>query len=108
MVTHLNSPQKEAALIVERLQKYFKPYVQARYTILVVNNTYGHSYNFFFNVLRPQQLTRSIPLRRITTYHLEYLEELIKYIHSLTALTITFKKFGTARWPSNLKRITFN
>ncbi|WP_281165654.1 hypothetical protein [Liquorilactobacillus sicerae] len=101
VATHLNNSDFEAQIIKQRLKSYFTPHVKARYEILVVDDAFAHSYNFFFNIYRPSKLPHSIPLRRITLYHLEFLEDIVTNIQTEYKFSFVFRNFGKQRWPSN-------
>ncbi|KRM89529.1 hypothetical protein [Liquorilactobacillus vini] len=104
--THLNNSDFEAQIIKQRLKLYFTPYIKARYEILVVNDIFAHSYNFFFNIYRPLKLPHSIPLRRITFYRLEFLENVVANIRTEYKFSFVFRNFGKQRWPSNFTLIS--
>ncbi|KRM91083.1 hypothetical protein FC80_GL001079 [Liquorilactobacillus cacaonum DSM 21116] len=106
MEIHSNNAKKEADYIFEQTKKHFKPHVRARYYILVVNDRFDSSYNFFFNIFKPRQLSRSIPMRRLMNQTLEYLEEVIGFLRQKTTLTFIFILFEDQRWPSNNKLIS--
>ncbi|WP_010077755.1 hypothetical protein [Liquorilactobacillus mali] len=104
---HLNNSVQEAHYILKQVKKYFKPGIKARYYILVVNDRFDHTFNFFFNIFKPKHFSRSIPLHRIKCYSLDYLENLIKELQQETQLTINFVLFENQRWPSTNQLISY-
>lgn len=104
---HLNNSVQEAQYVLKQVNKYFKPGIRARYYILVVNDRFDHTFNFFFNVFKSRQFSRSIPLHRIKHYNLEYLEHIVKNLQKETQLTINFVLFENQRWPSTNKLISY-
>lgn len=106
VVMHSNNSDFEAKIILERLQQHFKPHTPARYAILIVDDPFERSYNFFFNIYRPPQLPHSIPLRRITIYDLEFLEAIVGKIRQKYGFTFIFRNFKQQRWPSNFQLIS--
>lgn len=106
VVMHSNNSDFEAKIIIERLHQYFKPHTLARYTILIVDDPFEHSYNFFFNIYRTPQLPHSIPLRRIKIYDLEFLEAVVVKIRQNYGFTFIFRNFKRQRWPSNFQLIS--
>ncbi|MFT8606515.1 MAG: acetyl-CoA carboxylase [Liquorilactobacillus ghanensis] len=105
----LNNSQKshnEARLISRRITQYFKPHIKARYQILVVNNKFDQTFNFFFELQQPPQLPHSFPLHRVTHYDLAYLEEIIKQLQSEYGFTFTFRNFTGLFWPNAQQAIS--
>jgi len=90
---------KESALILARLQPLFTAQWHCQYRIDVVNNQYGHAFNFFLDIRRPKHRERSIPLHSLRTTDLEVLERVISQVRRGTALTLNFVDFGHVRWP---------
>ncbi|MFT8836846.1 hypothetical protein [Liquorilactobacillus satsumensis] len=101
----METSRRQASIIFERIQKYFKPHIPARYQIQVVNNKFDKKYNFFFVVSKPKRMTRSIPLRTIREQDLVYLEAIVTELKKLIKLTIKFIGFDDQRWESNGKLI---
>ncbi len=91
--------RKEAELILSRLAPLFTAQWHCQYRIDVVNNQYGHVFNFFLDIRRAKHRERSIPLHTIHTADLEVLERVITGVRSGTALTMNFVDFGQVRWP---------
>jgi len=99
------TPDKEAALINERIDASFKRLPNTRYQINVVFNHYSNTFNFLMYVAHPKKRSRSIPLHTVETDDLVYLESLIKQIRAHTQLTITYTGFVGEKWPSDLRPI---
>ncbi|WP_251947387.1 acetyl-CoA carboxylase [Levilactobacillus brevis] len=87
------NPDKEAALINERIDTSFKRLINTRYQINVVFNHYFNTFNFLMHVAHPMKRSSSIPLHTVETDDLVYLESLIKWIQAHTQLTITYTRF---------------
>ncbi|MCP9333696.1 acetyl-CoA carboxylase [Lentilactobacillus hilgardii] len=92
-------------IIYSRMEKLFKRISRTRYWILVNNDPYDQSYNFFFNSQRQGERLKSVPLHKLINYDLSYLEQVIKGLRSKTNLTIEFTGFAGMKWPSTQKVI---
>ncbi|EEI24168.1 hypothetical protein HMPREF0519_1685 [Lentilactobacillus hilgardii DSM 20176 = ATCC 8290] len=71
-------------IIYSRMEKLFKRISRTRYWILVNNDPYDQSYNFFFNSQRQGERLKSVPLHKLINYDLSYLEQVIKGLRSKT------------------------
>ncbi|KRK97450.1 hypothetical protein FD04_GL001476 [Secundilactobacillus odoratitofui DSM 19909 = JCM 15043] len=87
--------------IEERLDAGFTRRMQTRYQIMVTNDPYDQTFNFFLNSQRRNQWQKSLPLHSVTTYRLAYLEALLEQLRKHTQLTFLFVGFTGQRWPSN-------
>lgn len=90
---------QEAKLILTRLAPLFTAQWHCQYRIDVVNNQYGHVFNFFLDIRRHNHRERSIPLHTLQTTDLEVLERVLNQVRAGTALTLNFVDFGHVRWP---------
>ncbi|MFZ2352299.1 acetyl-CoA carboxylase [Paucilactobacillus nenjiangensis] len=92
--------EEDSEIILTRLKVLFKPKSQHRYHIDVVNNIYGKSYNFFFDVYHDKKRERSYPLHSIFNYKIEYLEQVLKLVKQETNLSMAFRGFEGQKWTS--------
>ncbi|WP_338215026.1 acetyl-CoA carboxylase [Lacticaseibacillus salsurivasis] len=91
---------RDLKLIVERLQPHFHRRSQVRYAILITNDPYDHTYNFFFNEYPTAHRQRSIPLHSVTG-SLTELEALIQALRHSVNFSLEFTGFAGLRWPSS-------
>ncbi len=90
---------KEAQLILSRLAPLFTAQWHCQYRLDVINNQYGHVFNFFLDIKRKNHRERSIPLHSLHTTDLAVLERVLTQVRQDTALTLNFVDFGRVRWP---------
>ncbi|WP_137597848.1 acetyl-CoA carboxylase [Paucilactobacillus kaifaensis] len=93
------SVKQASELILKRLSAGFAPKLNHRYQLMVVDNVYDQTYNFFLDIQHKRNRRRSIPLHSITKYELQFLEQVIKQIKANTKLTIVYINFHEQRWP---------
>lgn len=53
-------------LITERIDHLFKRKMQTRYWLMVTDDVYDKTYNFFFNFQKKGQRLRSVPLHTVS------------------------------------------
>lgn len=92
-------------VITERLDAGFERKRQVRYQVVIANDPYDKTYNFFLNYQHRERRLRSKPLHSVTNYRLTYLEQLIKDLRAHTKLSFEFVGFTGERWPSNQRLI---
>lgn len=93
------SVKQASELILNRLKADFHPKLNHRYQIMVVDNVYDETYNFFLDIQHKHNRQRSIPLHSVTKYELGFLEQVIEQIKAETQLTIVYINFHEQRWP---------
>jgi len=92
-------------ILLERIRGLFKLQYRTRYWVMLVDDHFDKTYNFFFHYQRKQQRERSIPLHAVKTYNLEYLEKLIADLRSVYHFNITYVGFEDEYWPSTHRLI---
>lgn len=98
-IVMIETVKQASELIIERLDKAFKPKLHHRYQLMVVDNVYDQTYNFFLDIWHQHNRRRSIPLHSVVTYELQFLEQVINQITANTNLTIVYINFHQQRWP---------
>lgn len=96
---------KDLKTIIERLDAGFQRKPQVRYQVMITNDPYDKTYNFFLNYQHRNRRLRSKPLHSVHEYELAYLEQLIKDLRAHTKLTFEFVGFTGQRWPSSQRLI---
>ncbi|WP_057735462.1 hypothetical protein [Liquorilactobacillus uvarum] len=96
---------KDLEIIYSRMQLLFKRTNRTRYWFQVANDPYDCSYNFFFNSQHKGERLKSVPLHKIDSYDLQYLEKIIDGLRKKTSLSIKFIGFTDLRWPKTQKLI---
>lgn len=97
--------KQASELILARLNGLFKPKSNHRYQLVVVNNVYDQTYNFFLEIHHKHDRSRSIPLHSVTKFELAFLEHVIEQIKTGTNLTIEYINFHHQRWPHSQRII---
>lgn len=92
-------------LICDRIDALFVRAPRVRYWLLIVDDSYDQTYNFFFESRQQAHRTRSTPLHTIERHDLGYLETIINGIQQHTQLTQHFKGFTGQRWPRSQRII---
>lgn len=91
----------DAKKINSQIDLLFKRMQRTKYWLLVANDHYDQTFNFFFNSQRKFERLQSVPMHRVKVYDLAYLEQVIKAVRDHTQLTIEFDGFTQQRWPSS-------
>lgn len=99
VITAVMPMPSDLKLITERIDHLFKRKMQTRYWLMVTDDVYDKTYNFFFNFQKKGQRLRSVPLHTVSNYDLGYLERLITGLRKHTQLTIEYVGFTGQRWP---------
>lgn len=91
---------EDLKIILAHLQPLFKRRYNTRYWLLVANDPYDHTYNFFFNQQPKGHRKKSTPLH---TVHgdLSQFEKLIQALQQERPFTIEYTGFAGLRWPSS-------
>jgi len=92
-------------LITTRLDAGFKRQDQVRYQVVIANDPYDQTYNFFLNYQHRNRRLKSQPLHSVRNYSLTYLEQLIQGLRDHTQLSFEFVGFTGQRWPTSQRRI---
>ncbi|WP_057894425.1 hypothetical protein [Lacticaseibacillus brantae] len=88
-------------ILLKHIKKMFNLQYHTRYWLMLVDDRFDKTYNFFFHYQRKRQRERSIPLHAVKTYNLEYLEKLIKDLQVVYHFSIIYVGFEDEYWPSN-------
>lgn len=90
---------KDLNILLARIDQYFMRKRNVRYWLLVTNDPYDHTYNFFFNQQPLGHRKKSIPLHTVTT-DLATFEQLMIGLQQHFHFTIEYTGFTGLRWPS--------
>ncbi|USS87371.1 hypothetical protein M3M39_04420 [Fructilactobacillus hinvesii] len=96
----MNNRQVQAAAnqITRQLEKQFHPVHGFRYVLVIVNDPYSHSYNWFLNQWHPHHNARSQPIG-VLPANLALLEAVVTLVHNRYQLTAQYQNFAQLRWP---------
>lgn len=92
---------KDYRIITKRIDEGFERKSRTRYRIMIANDPYDKSYNFFLNAQHAGQRLKSTPLHTVDTYDLAYLEDLVTALQQFTKLTIEYVGFTGEVWPES-------
>ncbi|EQE00520.1 hypothetical protein QAS_4095 [Clostridioides difficile CD9] len=92
---------RDAKIIIERIEEHFKRVPNTRYTVNVVNNIYDEQYNFFFEIQKINERMKSVPLHSVNNYDLENLENIVNEIKAVYKLSFDYTGFIGQRWPGS-------
>ena len=85
---------KHAHLINERIGKYFKRLPRTRYNLVLVHDKFEDLHNFFIEIRRPNQFSRSIPLGTFELEKFSDLIECLKVIRSKWEIPLHFVNYS--------------
>ena len=97
--------KQDLKIITECINLLFKRLPRTRYRLMITNNHYDQTYNFFFNSQRVYHRLKSVPLHTLTNYDLGELEKLVNSLQQKLKFTIDFVGFTGERWPQSQKII---
>lgn len=106
VVIIMETVKESARIILKRLAQYFKRVPHTEYCIVIVDDSFDRSFNFFIDIKRRQFRQRSIPLHSVTNYSLDNLEQVLHIIRASTNLPIHFRNFQGRSWPISGHRIS--
>lgn len=91
--------------IMSRAEILFLRKRNTRYWLMISNDIYDKTFNFFFQSQRNNERLKSVPLHKIEDYQLSYLEEIIELLRKNSNLSIEFVGFAELKFPKSQRII---